>query len=567
MKYLSLFLICIYGVLTLGCQSKGEEGNKIIRNHLPTEEVSRRLQQYVPVEINYDDSALSEGDKAALLKLVQAAKLMDEIFLRQVYSKNPQIHKALVGSDNPDYVVLHDYFDINFGPFDRLNGDEPFINTDEQKPAGANYYPEDMTKEEFENWIAEHPNDAEAFRSFFTVIRRDGEKLVAIPYSQAYREFLEPAAKLLKEAAQLTTNSSLQTYLNSRADAFLSNDYFQSDMDWMDLKDHDIEIVIGPYETYEDKLFGYKAAFESFITLVDKDASHKLKAVGQYLDALEKRLPIPDVHKNFNRGSESPIKVVNEVFTAGDTKAGVQTIAFNLPNDERVREAKGSKKVMLRNVSEAKYNAISRRIMARVMDDADVKRASFDAFFYHVLLHEMVHGIGPGTIQKNGVTTTVSRELKETYSTLEEAKADIVGLYQFPFMVEKGVFSKEMGDAVYASFVGGIFRSVRFGIEEAHGGGNVIILNYLQEKNGVVYDLKTGKFRVNYAKIADAVKALSHDILMIQALGDYDGAKKFIEKYRYISPELQSALERLADIPVDIKPVYHIEKELRSLQR
>jgi hypothetical protein len=551
----------------MGCQPKGKGESKIIRNHLPTEEVNRRLQQFVPVEISYDDSALSEGDKAALFKLVQAAKLMDEIFLRQVYSKNPQIRKALIESDNPDFVVLQDYFDINFGPFDRLNGDEPFINTDEQKPEGANFYPEDMSKEEFETWIEEHPGDAEAFHSFFTVIRREGEKLVAIPYSQAYREFLEPAAQLLREAAKLTTNSSLQKYLNSRAEAFLSNDYFQSDMDWMDLKDHDIEIVIGPYETYEDKLFGYKASFESFITLVDRDASHKLKAVGQYLNDLERRLPIPDEHKNFNRGSESPIKVVNEVFTAGDTKAGVQTIAFNLPNDERVREAKGSKKVMLRNVSEAKYNAISRAIMARVMDEADVKRASFDAFFYHVLLHEMVHGIGPGTIQKNGVTTTVSRELKETYAMLEEAKADIVGLYQFPFMVEKGVFTKEMGEAVYASFVGGIFRSVRFGIEEAHGGGNVIILNYLQEKKGIEYEQKTGKFRVNYAKISDAVKALSHDILMIQALGDYEGAKKFIEKYRFISPELQSSLARLSDIPVDIKPIYQIEKSLKSLER
>ena len=563
LKIVSFYLI--FGVAmscTEGQNTKNTGSNGLIKNYKDVTEVKAQLEKFAPVEIDYDETILSSGDKKALAKLVEAAKLMDDIFLRQVYHKNVAIRDALAKGSSPDYDVLKAYFDVNFGPFDRLEADAPFINTDEQKPDGANFYPVDMSKTEFDQWIKDHPEDAAAFKDFFTVIRRDGEKLTAIPYSQAYREFLEPAAKLLKEAAQLTDNASLSTYLNSRADAFLSNDYFQSDMDWMDLKDHAIEIVIGPYETYEDELFGYKASFECFITLVDPDASEKLKALGKYLNDLEKRLPIPDAHKNFNRGSESPIKVVNEVFTAGDTKAAVQTIAFNLPNDERVREAKGSKKVLLRNVSQAKYENISKRIMARVLDERDLKKASFDAFFYHVLMHEMVHGIGPGTITKNGKKTTVSRELKETYSTLEEAKADIVGLFQFPFMVEKGVFSKALGEEVYASFVGGIFRSVRFGIEEAHGGGNVIILNYLMEKGGVNYNPSTEKFHVNDGKIKAAVRDLSRAILMIQAEGDYQGAKAFIAKYRKISPKLQTALDKLNDIPVDIRPVYSVEKKL-----
>ncbi len=563
-KWVTMLFIIVMGTI-MSCkeaQQSGQIPSDVIRDYEDIAVVKAQLEKFVPVDIDFDASMLSEGDKKALIKLVQAARLMDEIFLRQVYHKNVDIRAALQGGTNPDYPILKAYFDVNFGPFDRLEGDSPFINTGEAKPAGANYYPPDMTRAEFERWLENHPEDAEAFKGFFTVIRRDGDQLVAVPYSQAYREFLEPAAKLLKEAARLTDNTSLRTYLSSRADAFLSNDYFQSDMDWMDLKDHTIEIVIGPYETYEDGLFGYKAAFECFITLVDPEASQKLKALGQYLNDLERRLPIPDMHKNFNRGSESPIKVVNEVFTAGDTKAGVQTIAFNLPNDERVREAKGSKKVLLRNVSQAKYENISKRIMARVLDENDLQKASFDAFFYHVLMHEMVHGIGPGTIVKNGKKTTVSQELKETYSTLEEAKADIVGLYQFPYMVQKGVFSKELGDQVYASFVGGIFRSVRFGIEEAHGGGNVIILNYLMEKGGVAYDPESEKFRVNYDNIRGAVRALSHDILMIQARGDYEGAKKFIEKYRVESPELQQALNKLGDIPVDIRPNYTVFKKM-----
>ncbi len=544
--------------------------NTVIKDYRDIEHVKKQLEKFVPVTIEYDDSHLSDGDKKALLKLVEAAKLMDEIFLRQVYAGNVEIRKALntikepTSGSNQEIAVLRDYFDVNFGPFDRLEGDEPFINLNQHKPEGANYYSQDISKEAFEEWIKTHPEDDSLFTGYFTIIRRDGDKLVAIPYSEAYKEFLEPAAKLLKAAAELTNNASLKTYLNSRAAAFHSNDYFQSDMDWMDLKDHSIEVVIGPYETYEDKLFGYKAAFESFITLVDPVDSEKLRAVGGYLNDMERRLPIPDEHKNFNRGSSSPIKVVNEIFVGGDSKAGVQTIAFNLPNDERVREAKGSKKVLLKNVSQAKYDNISRRIMKRVLSEEDQKNVSFDAFFYHVLLHEMVHGIGPGNITKDGKETTVSKELKETYSMLEEAKADIVGLHLFPFMVEKGVFTKELGEQVYASFVGGIFRSVRFGIEEAHGGGNVIILNYLQEKGGINYNSETERFSVNYNKIQSAVKDLSHDILMIQARGDYDGAKVLIQKYRVTSPELKTTLSKLDDIPVDIRPVYAVEKKLQS---
>lgn len=558
MRVLNLFIVMLLGAIMIGCEKK----EPLIQDYLNVNELKTRLGKFIPVEIGYDESSLGAGDRQALLKMVQAAKLMDEIFLRQVYDQNPAIREELKTGANADYALLNDYFTINFGPFDRLEGDQPFINLNQPKPAGANFYPPDLTKEAFEQWLAGHPEDREAFTGYFTVIRRQGDELAAIPYSEAYKAFLDPAAGLLKEAAALTENSSLKTYLNSRADAFLSNDYFQSDMDWMDLQDHNIEIVIGPYEVYEDKLFGYKAAFEAFITLVNHEDGQKLRKVSEYLDDLERRLPIPDEHKNFERGKASPIVVADEVFTAGDTKAGVQTIAFNLPNDERVREAKGSKKVMLKNVSRAKYDNISTPIMQRVLAEEDLARVSFEAFFYHVLLHEMCHGIGPGKIMKNGQETTVNKELQETYPTLEEAKADIVGLYQFPYLVEKGVFAPELAGQVYASFVGGIFRSVRFGVEAAHGGGNAIILNYLMEKGAVEFDPASARFRVNYQQIGDAVRDLSREILMIQALGDYQAAKALIEKYRIIAPELQIALNKLNDIPVDIRPQFAVEKKL-----
>ena len=552
--YKNLLPILTFGVILMHCSSE----ENAINDYKDAAFIKSQLNKYAAVDITYDESLLSESDKIVLDKLVEAAKYMDEIFLRQVYRLNPAIHAELITGSDPAYPTLIKYFTINFGPFDRLDNDKPFINLRTPKPAGANYYPEDITKAEFEEWLQNHPEDEEAFISNFTVIKREGERLIAVPYSEAYRKFLVPAANLLKEAAQHSENASLKKYLNSRAEAFLSNDYFQSDVDWMDLEDHTIEVVIGPYEVYEDQLFGYKAGFESFITIVDPEESEKLRKVSKYLQELEMNLPIPDKHKNLNRGSSSPIVVVQEVYTSGDTKAGVQTTAFNLPNDERVREAKGSKKVMLKNIARAKYNKCWIPIVNTVLDEKDLKRVSFDAYFNHVLMHEMSHGLGPGIIEKQGKETTVNKELQESYSTMEEAKADILGLYSLKFLIGKGVFPKKMENEVYSSFLGGIFRSVRFGITSAHGGANVCALNYIMEKGGFEFDDKSVKFRVNDKKIDIAVKDLAHDLLMIQALGDYDGAKSFIEKYRRISPELQKALDKLKDVPVDILPNYAI---------
>jgi hypothetical protein len=396
------------------------------------------------------------------------------------------------------------------------------------------------------------------------VIRRKKGKLVAVPYSRAYKKLLEPAAKLLKEAAELAENPSLKKYLNSRAEAFSSNDYFQSDMDWMDLKDHKIEVVIGPYEVYEDKLFGYKAAFEAFITLVDHKESEKWAKVAKLMNEMEKNLPIDDKHKNFNRGASSPSMIVEEVFTGGDTKAAVQTTAFNLPNDEKVREAKGSKQVMLRNIARAKFDKCWIPIVNKVLAKADLPLISFDAYFNHVMMHEYSHGLGPGTIEKNGKKTTVNKELKDHYSTIEEAKADVLGIWNSQFMVEKGVFPKELEKNIYASYLGGMFRSIRFGIDTAHGGGTAIQMNYMLEKGAFFVDKETGRFGVNpdKKKVKEAVKQLSNELLEIQALGDYERAGQFISKYKHISPELEQALEKVKNVPTDIRPIYAVEKEL-----
>lgn len=558
-----LFCLFLIGLMLMVSCGKKEEDKvtketAIIKDYLPAAEVKAQVEKLAPVRIDFDPSALTEDEKQALQLIVEAARFMDKIFLEQVYHRNTAILEELEEKSKPEYEVLLEYFKINFGPFDRLEYDRPFINLAEKKPEGANFYPVDMTKEEFEKWLQDHPQDEEDFTANFTLIRRQNGKLVAVPYSTAYKEYLEPASKLLKKAAGKIKNPSLKKYLNARADAFLSNDYFQSDMDWVDLKDHNIEVVIGPYEVYEDKMFGYKAGFECFLTIVDRRESEKLKAVAQYLEEMEQNLPIADEYKTFDRGKSSPIVVVNEVFAAGDTKAGIQTTAFNLPNDERVRQQKGSKKVMLKNVARAKFEKCWIPIVQKVLAGSDLPYISFDSYFNHVLMHEVAHGLGPGIIKKQGKQTTVNKELKELYSTIEETKADIVGLWNLKLMIDKGVFPQDLKDKMYVTYLGGIFRSVRFGIDSAHGGGNAIQVDYIMEKGGFRFDEQTGRFSVNREKIEGAVKQLAHDVLMIQALGDYNQAKAFIEKYRRISPELKIALKAVEGVPVDIRPIYAI---------
>ncbi|HQJ45089.1 MAG TPA: peptidase [Ignavibacteriaceae bacterium] len=524
--------------------------------------LKEKIAKFVPVEIQYDETLLTDREKIVLEKLYRASQIIDEIFLEQVYSKNDLIKSELTKSEDELSKLQLEYFNIMFGPFDRLEDNAPFIGTD-KKPLGADFYPEDMTKDEFEKWINDNPNDEKSFTNEFTMIRREDGKLVAIPYSEYFKDKLTEASKYLKEAAEFADNPSLKKYLISRADAFLSNDYYQSDMDWMDLKDHSIEIVIGPYEVYEDEMFNYKASFESFVTIKDPVETKKLEVFEKYLNDIEKNLPLDEKHKNFSRGSESPIVVVNEVFTAGDSKAGVQTLAFNLPNDERVRQAKGSKKVMLKNVHEAKFEKLLQPIAEIVLEPEQLKYVTFNAFFNHTLMHEMSHGVGPGFIKLNGKNTEVKKELKETYSTIEECKADILGMYNNMFMIEKGVYPKESEDEILVTFLAGAFRSMRFGISEAHGGGNAIIYNYLLEKGAYVFDENTQKVKVDFEKIHPALKDLANLILTIQAEGNHQGAKDLIAKYAVNSPSIEMLRKKLNNLPVDIKPVYEIEEKLK----
>lgn len=514
--------------------------------------LTERLAKFEPVSITADAAHLPESEQDALRHLVEAARLMHPVFLRQAWVENPELERTLTG----DARAL---FDVHRGAWDRLD-EEPFLPGDQHsRPDTAGYYPPDLTKAEFEAWLAAHPDDKEAFEGLFTMIVRDGEGLRAVPYSEFFREHLEPAAEHLRAAADATTNESLARFCRSRADAFLSDDYYQSDMDWMDL-DSAVEITIGPYETYEDRLFGYKAAFEAFVTIADPDASEALALYKAELPAMERALPIPDEMKNPNRGTASPIRVVDVVYTAGDTRSGVQTIAFNLPNDERVRESKGSKKVLLRNVIQAKYDGILAPIARELVVAEQLPFIDAVAFSNQTLFHELSHGLGPGKIVKDGRDTEVRLELKELYSPIEEAKADIMGVWTQLFVMEKGLLDEARRPFLAPTWLAGLFRSIRFGVEEAHGKANMIQFNYMLDRGAVVRDV-TGKYRVDLDVFEQETSNLVHDICVLQAHGDYEGTAEFFERYAEMKPELAADLERLEGIPVDIRPIYAADEE------
>ena len=553
-------LLFAVALVAVACGPTADPTSEIEKR--PAEEaasiISQRLDQFVPTDLAADISSLSEIDREVLVDLLSAARLMDEIFLRQVWVGNPAMRKRLEAEAETNTL---EYFRVNFGPWDRLAELEPFIG-DTPHPPGAGYYPVDMSKEEFDAWIETHPDQKEAFVSLHTVIRRQDDELLAIPYSQAYTEWLEPAAEYLRSAAAKTDNDSLRTYLELRAEAFATDDYYASDMAWMDLNSP-VEITIGPYEVYEDKLFGYKAAFEAFVTVDIPAESAALARYKEMLPYLERNLPIDDEHKNLDRGTESPIRVVDEVFVGGDSKAGVQTLAFNLPNDEKVREAKGSKKVMIRNVLRAKFDKILTPIAERVLAPEDAERIAFEAFFNEALHHELSHGLGPGKLTLDGRDTEVRLELKDLYSVMEEAKADVMGIYNILALIEMGEMSEDLLDSLAPTYVAGLFRSARFGVTEAHGQGTVSQFNYLLE-TGALEVKESGRFHAVPEKFPGALRELLNIMLMLQATGDYEGTKEFLDAYGYPSEALLAAIDRLDGVPVDIRPRYPTTEALTS---
>ncbi|MDQ3171353.1 MAG: hypothetical protein M3Q55_14555, partial [Acidobacteriota bacterium] len=520
---------------------------------MPTEvQLKQMISRFAPVDIGADIAALPPREAAALAKMVEAARLMDGLFLQQVWAGNPALLVQLAADRTPLGQARLHYFLINKGPWSRLDHDAAFVPGVPEKPAMANFYPEDATKEEVEKWIDTLPEaDQKSAMGFFTTIRRtpDG-KLVAVPYSQEYQNTAVQAAGLLREAAALTTQPTLKKYLDARAAAFLTNDYYASDVAWMEL-DATIEPTIGPYEVYEDEAFNYKAAFEAFITIRDDAETKKQAVFGNNLQKLEDNLPFDPKYRNPKLGALAPIRVVNVVFTAGDGNRGVQTAAFNLPNDDRVVREKGSKRVMLKNVQEAKFAKVLLPIAKVALSPADQAKVSFEAFFTHILMHEMLHGLGPHTV--HGTSTPLRQALKEHYSAIEEAKADISGLWALERLASEKSIDPAIGENMYVTFLASMFRSIRFGVNEAHGRGIAMQLNWMLD-NGAITVAADGTFAIDQTKIKDAVATLTGEFLTIEAEGNYEKAADFVKRLGIVRPEVQRVLDKLKDVPVDIEP-------------
>jgi peptidase M49-like protein len=532
-----------------------------------TAKLQQMAARFAPTDIGVDVSKLSDNDRRVLAKLVEASKIMDALFLRQAWAGNDAMLLKLVRDQSAEGRARLHYFLINKGPWSRLDHNEPFVpGAPAQKPEAANFYPEGASKAQIEQWIRSLP-DAERARAtgFFTTIRKNGKSFVAVPYNVEYQNDLTRAAALLRDAASLTTEPTLKTFLTKRADAFLSNDYYDSDVAWMELKGA-VEPTIGPYEVYEDELFNYKAAFESFITVQDEGESAKLQRLAGELQDIENHLPIEARHRNPKLGALAPIVVVNEIFAAGDANRGVQTAAFNLPNDERVVREKGTKRVMLKNVQDAKFEKTLVPISKVVLAPADQSKIAFDAFFTHILVHELMHGLGPHNITVSGRTTTVRQEMKEQSSFLEEAKADISALFAIQHMIDKGAMPKTLESSLYTTYLASAFRAIRFGVNEAHGKGIAVQLNYLLDQRGFVVNAN-GTFAVNPDRIREGVTGLTRDIMTIQAEGDYQKAKALGDRLGVVRPEVQRALDKLASIPVDIEPRFTSAERLLSPSR
>ncbi len=569
LEWLAIIPLAIFLVNCATTRDQGTGGPEKTLEVVP--DIQERLAKLPETVIDYDRNLLNEEEQRVVAKLIEASHYIHDIFLRQVSEDNPALRRKLatLGENS----LLHRnglrYFDLMMGPWDRLLNNQPFLSPPGPagaKPPGAGFYPPDMTREEFEAWVKAHPEDRESFQSLYTVIRRKGGRLIAVPFSEHYRELLEPAAARLREAAAITTNASLKNFLTKRAEAFLSNSYEESDIAWMDL-DSPIEVVIGPYEVYEDDLLNAKASFESFITAVDRRESEKLRIYLKHLSDMEKALPIAERYKNPKRGSGSSIKVVQEIFTAGDARRGIQTAAFNLPNDEKIRQTKGSKNVLLKNVMEAKFRQSGEPIARRILSHPQDSLISFEAYFNHTLFHELSHALGPGIIQGPDGKMQESRiYLKNLYSTIEECKADVVGIWTLLYAMDKKLIRSFNAEQLFATNTGLLFRAMRFGINEAHGAGTALQWNWYRQQGAIVPD-GAGGFKVDFMKYREAVRALANELLMIEATGDYERADRLIKKYAVSTSEIENILPALKDIPVDITPVFAAAGESKFLER
>ena len=544
MKYNLVYVFIVFCCISLAVNGYGQNpGSKraaMINSKFANYDMKLKRSELAVVKLTTDLSKLSESEKQMIPILIDIAKIMDDIYWLETCGDKQTILERI---QDPD---LRWFADINYGPWERLGDNKQFIPGYGPKPKGAHFYPTDMTKEEFEKW--DNPDKT----SQYTLIQRMPDKsLKAVWYHEAFKSKIEKVAFLLEKAAELAEDPQLREYLKLRSKAFLTDDYFDSDMAWMDMKKNTIDFVVGPIENYEDELFGYKAAHEAAILIKDKEWSDRLSKYAAMLPKLQKELPVESRYKQEEPGSNSDLNAYDIIYYAGQSNAGGKTIAINLPNDENVQLKKGSRRLQLKNAMRAKFDNILVPISKVLTDPAEQKNITFDAFFSNVMFHEVAHGLGiKNTITGKG---SVRDALKEKFSAFEEAKADILGLYMVSWLIDRGELKNVSLEDSYVTYMAGIIRSVRFGAADAHGKSNMMCFNYFED-NGAFTRNADGTYHVDIKKTKKAVEGWSAMVLKFEGDGDYDGASKYMEQYGVIRPKLKEDIARLktARIPVDI---------------
>lgn len=510
------------------------------QNQTTSSPMEDRVKEYAEYTLTADLSHLSDNQRQMIPLLIEVSTIMDGLFWKEAYGNREELLAGL-----PDEATRQ-FATINYGPWDRLRADESFVAGVGEKPKGAKYYPEDMTKEEFEAF--ENPDKT----SLYTLIRRnEAGELQTVPFYVAFEDEVRKAAHLLRQASELADDEGFSIYLSLRADALLSDQYLASDLAWMEMKSNMIDFVVGPIENYEDKLYNYKAAHEAYVLIKDMEWSERLTKFVSFLPELQTNLPVAEAYKQESPGTDSDLNAYDVVYYAGDCNAGSKTIAINLPNDERVQLEKGTRRLQLKNAMQAKFDKIMVPINNLLIDESQRKHVTFDAFFANTMFHEVAHGLGiKNTITDKG---TVRQALKEHSSALEEGKADILGLYMVTQLQQKGEIEGELMD-YYTTFLAGIFRSVRFGASSAHGKANMIRFNYFKQMNAFSYNAQNGTYKVNFDEFQDAMNSLSERILTLQGDGNYEGVDSLFNEMGIVGEELQKDLDRVGDagIPRDI---------------
>jgi hypothetical protein len=537
-------------------ETKVDTSNLVIAPDLATE-----VAKFKPVRMPFDSSKLTPRERQMVGKLVEACQFLESIYWRQSDPEGLKLYHALAGSTAPRDVQLRRFLRINGSRFDLIRNNAPFVGTSPWPP-GRNLFPEDLTKEEFDRYVAAHPDQKAALYDPFAVVRRKGAELEAIPYHVAYREWLDPAAKALRDAAALSDDPAFAKFLRMRADALLTDNYFDSDIAWVSLENPKFDVIFAPYETYLDDLLGVKTSYGAAVLIRNDEESRKLDVFQKYVPDIQDSLPLAPQDRPSKRGHLSPMEVMDAPYRAGDLRHGYQAVADNLPNDPRIHEQKGSKKIFFKNFMDARVNYVILPVAKRLLRADQAALASAEGYLASTMMHEISHGLGPAFARTSAGQRDIREAIGPSYSGLEEAKADIVGLYGLKWLVDRGNLPKDKLNGYYASEVAGIFRTVRFGVAEAHGRAEIMEFNFYLER-GVIARDAAGRYAIDFDHMPEAVAALAKELLEQEATGDRARVEAWFAKYGSMPPELTKALEAASDVPVDIDPIFAFPEPMR----